>query len=71
MKEIPVTVHAVLGRKKLPLEAILALKPGAVLNFGLADTQNLAIFVSDKCVAQGEMLAVGTAVAVEILEKTE
>lgn len=71
LQQIPVTLRAVLGRKKLPVEAILALKPGVILDFGPANTQNMEIFVSDKDVARGEMLAVGTSVAVEILKNLE
>lgn len=63
---IPVTFRAVLGRKKYPLELILALKPGAILDFGPADAENLEIFVSDKCVAHAAQVVGETAVAVEI-----
>ncbi len=70
LQGIPVTVRAVLGRKKFLLEAILGLEVGAILNFGHVNEADLELFVSDKCVARGGHVPGESAVAVEILEKT-
>lgn len=54
--DAPVQIDIVLGEVRLPVEDILALKPGDVvaLNAGMADP--VEIYVSDRLMARGRLV---------------
>ncbi len=66
-KEIPITLTVEVGRFKMPLSKVTQLKPGNVLDLALGSQPTVHLTVGGKRVAKGELVHLGEALGVKIL----
>ncbi len=66
--DVPVQVSAVLGKTKLPINKLLALKRGDVVELDQKVGEAVEIFVNDKLVAKGEVVISGDKLAVTMTD---
>ena len=66
--DVPVQVSAVLGKTKLPINKLLALKRGDVVELDQKVGEAVEIFVNDKLVAKGEIVISGDKLAVTMTD---
>lgn len=64
--ELPLVV--LLARKRMKLEEILRLVPGAVLEFEKSVTDSLELLVNDQVIARGDTVKVGEHFGLQIRE---
>jgi flagellar motor switch protein FliN/FliY len=64
--ELPLSVR--FGRAQMPLEQVLALRPGSVVELGGAQDEQVDLLVNGSVVARGEVVAVEGQYAIRILE---
>lgn len=68
LQKIPVAIRVSPGRKTLPLDAILALKKGDILDFPHENASQVEIFAADRKIALGVPMVSQDYAAVEITE---
>jgi len=66
--DVPVQVSAVLGKTRLPINKLLALKRGDVVELDHKVGEAVEIFVNDKLVAKGEVVISGDKLAVTMTD---
>ncbi|MBS0629843.1 MAG: type III secretion system cytoplasmic ring protein SctQ [Verrucomicrobia bacterium] len=67
-KKIPLTIVVEAGRLHMPLDQVTKLKPGNVLDLKLAPLPNVHLTIGGKRVAKGELVQLGDALGVRILQ---
>lgn len=67
-EELTLTLSIEAGSIELPLEQLLSLKAGAVLETGLRPEQGVQLMVGKQCVGKGELIKIGDTIGVRILE---
>ncbi|NMB11047.1 MAG: flagellar motor switch phosphatase FliY [Firmicutes bacterium] len=68
IRNIPVRVRAILGRSRLPIETILRLGPGSIVELDTLDGEPIEILANDILIAKGEVVVVGEQFGVRITE---
>ena len=68
IRNIPVKVRAILGRSRLPIETILRLGPGSIVELDTLDGEPIEILANDILIAKGEVVVVGEQFGVRITE---
>ena len=68
IQNIPVRVRAILGRSRLPIESILRLGPGSIVELDTVDGEPIEILANDTLIAKGEVVVVGEQFGVRITE---
>lgn len=68
IKDIPVTVTPILGKKKMTLKEILDLSPGSVIQLDAMAGSPLIIKINDYEVAKGEVVVVNEHYGIRITE---
>jgi len=66
-KEIPITLTVEVGRFKMPLKKVTQLKPGNVLDLALGPQPIVHLTIEGRRVAKGELVHLGEALGVKIL----
>jgi flagellar motor switch protein FliN/FliY len=71
--DVPVQIYAVLGRATMPVNQLLKLGRGAVVELDKRIGESIDIFVNNKLVARGEVVAVEDRLGITMTEivKTE
>ena len=68
IRNIPVRVRAILGRSRLPIETILRLGPGSIVELDTLDGEPIEILANEVLIAKGEVVVVGEQFGVRITE---
>ena len=68
IQDIPVRVRAILGRSRLPIETILRLGPGSIVELDTLDGEPIEVLANDTLIAKGEVVVVGEQFGVRITE---
>jgi len=68
IRNIPVKVRAILGRSRLPIESILRLGPGSIVELDTMDGEPIEVYANDVLIAKGEVVVVGEQFGVRITE---
>ncbi|NLJ24843.1 MAG: flagellar motor switch phosphatase FliY [Firmicutes bacterium] len=68
IRNIPVKVRAILGRSRLPIETILRLGPGSIVELDTLDGEPIEILANDVLIAKGEVVVVGEQFGVRLTE---
>ena len=66
--DVPVVVSAVLGKVSMPIGQLLKMGPGSVLELDKKVGDNIDIYVNDKLVAKGELVAQGDHLGITLTE---
>lgn len=66
--ELPVTIHLEIGRLQMSVQQLLQLEPGNALELNIRPEDGVDLVVSGKRIAKGELLRVGDAIGVRILD---
>lgn len=66
--EIPVTVCVEVARMNTDVQTLLNLQPGNLLEFHATPEQGVDLTINGSCVAKGELLQIGDAIGVRVLE---
>ncbi len=66
--DVPVQVSVVLGRTKMPLNSILKLGKGAVIELDRSIGEPIDVYVNNKIVAKGEIVIVDEKIGVTLTE---
>ena len=67
--EVPLHIVVEAGRLKMSLQQLLDLQPGNLLELGVSPESGVNLVVSGKVVGRGELVKVGDALGVRVLEK--
>lgn len=67
-KEIPVSLVIEIGRIQMSIQKLLDLQPGNLLELDVSPESGVDLVVNGKCVGKGELLRVGEALGVRILD---
>ncbi|MDP1835216.1 MAG: type III secretion system cytoplasmic ring protein SctQ [Chlamydiales bacterium] len=67
-KDIPVTVTVEVGRIQMRLEKLMQLQPGQLLELEVNPEEGVDLVVNGKCIGRGELLKLGEALGVRVLE---
>ncbi len=68
IRDIPVKVRAVLGRTHMPIDSILKLGPGHIMELETLDGEPIDVFANDTLIAKGEVVVVGEQFGIRITE---
>lgn len=66
--DVPVQISVVLGKTSMPLNQLLKLGRGAVIELDRAVGESIDVFVNDKMVAKGEIVIVDNKLGVTLTE---
>jgi flagellar motor switch protein FliN/FliY len=66
--DLPMTLIVEVGRIQMSLQKLLELQPGNLLELDIRPEDGVSLVVNGKCVAKGELLRIGEALGVRILE---
>ena len=69
VQEVPLHVVVEAGRLKMSLQQLLDLQPGNLLELGITPESGVNLTVAGKVIGRGELIRVGEALGVRILEK--
>ena len=67
-REIPLNVRIEVGRIQMPLERLLNLAPGQVLELGLHINEGISCMIGDKKIASGELVKLGETIGVRLVD---
>lgn len=67
-KDIPLTVHVEVGRLQMKLEKLMQLQPGQLLELEVNPEEGVDLVVNGHCIGRGELLKLGEALGVRVLE---
>ena len=67
-QDIAVTLHVELGSLKMPLSSVLALRPGNVLEMSSKPEDGVDVLLHGKRVARAELVKIGEAIGLKILQ---
>lgn len=68
-EEIPVTVTVEVGRLQVSLQKLMELQPGNILELDVHPENGVDLVVNGRCIGKGELLKLGDALGVRILDK--
>ncbi|MGI6149077.1 MAG: flagellar motor switch phosphatase FliY [Firmicutes bacterium] len=68
IKDIPVTVRAVLGRTRMTIDHILRLGPGNIVELDSIHGEPIEIYANDTFIARGEVVVVGEQFGIRVTE---
>ncbi len=68
IRDIPVQVRAVLGKTHMPIDSILKLGPGHIMELETLDGEPIDVFANDTLIAKGEVVVVGEQFGIRITE---
>lgn len=68
IKNIPVKIHAVLGKTRMPIENILKLGPGHIMELDSLDGEPIDVYANNMQIARGEVVVVGEQFGIRITE---
>lgn len=68
MFDVPVTVSVVLGNSRMPVEQVMKLCPGSVVELDRRVGEAIDIYVNDRLVARGEVVLVDDKLGVTMTE---
>jgi flagellar motor switch protein FliN/FliY len=68
MFDVPVTVSAVLGNSHMPVEQVMRLGPGSVVELDRRVGEAIDIYVNDRLVARGEVVLIEDKLGVTMTE---
>lgn len=68
IKDIPVQVRAVLGRTRMPIDSILKLGPGHIMELETLEGEPIEVYANDTLIARGEVVVVGEQYGIRITE---
>lgn len=69
LEDIPVTIAVEVGRLQMTMQKLMELQPGNLLELNVRPENGVDLVVSGKCIAKGELLQIGDALGVRILDK--
>lgn len=68
IKDIPVKIHAVLGKTRMSIENILKLGPGHIMELDSLDGEPIDVYANNMQIARGEVVVVGEQFGIRITE---
>lgn len=68
IQEIPLSVVVEVGRLQMSLQKLTELQPGNVLELNVRPENGVDLVVNGRCVARGELLLLGDALGVRVLD---
>jgi len=68
IKNIPVRIRAILGRTKLPIENVLRLTNGSLIELNTLEGEPIEVLANDTLIAKGEVVVVGEQFGIRITE---
>lgn len=66
--DVPVKVQAVLGRAKMPIAELVAMRPGYVVELDRRVGEPIDILVNDRLIARGEIVLIDGSLGVTLTE---
>lgn len=69
LEEIPISLVAEVGRVRMSLDKLMALRPGNLIELGVDPASGVDLVVNNRCVGRGELVQVGDTLGVRIIEK--
>lgn len=66
--DVPVTVQAVLGRSRMEISKLMALKAGQVVDLDRRVGEPVDVFVNNRLIARGEIVLIDSALGVTLTE---
>ncbi|MBS3904030.1 MAG: type III secretion system cytoplasmic ring protein SctQ [Simkania sp.] len=67
-QEIPITLSVEVTRLRMGLDKVLALQPGNIIDLSVSAEQGVTLMTGGKAIARGELIQIGDALGVKILE---
>jgi flagellar motor switch protein FliN/FliY len=68
-EEIPLTISIEVGRLQMSVKQLMELAPGNILELSVHPENGVDLVVSGRCIGKGELLKIGDALGVRILDK--
>lgn len=68
-EDIPMTISVEVARIQMSLQQLMQLSPGNLLELNVKPENGVDLVVSGRCIAKGELLKIGDALGVRILDK--
>lgn len=68
-EDLPMTISVEVARIQMSLQQLMQLAPGNMLELNVRPENGVDLIVSGRCIAKGELLKVGDALGVRILDK--
>jgi type III secretion system YscQ/HrcQ family protein len=69
LKELPIQINVEIARIKMPLEKLLQLTPGNLIEVPIDPNQHVRLTVDGQLIGRGELVHLGTSLGVRLLEK--
>lgn len=69
--DLEITIEAVLGTKKIPLKDLYAISEGSIIPLNEAESEKICLYVNEKAIARGEIVALNGHFGVKITEIIE
>ncbi len=66
--DLPVQVVAVIGKKTITMQELLAMEPGQLIEFGLPVTEVVDLVANGKLIARGELVEIDSRLGVKIIK---
>jgi flagellar motor switch protein FliN/FliY len=66
--EIPMTIHVEVARVKMPLNSLMELQAGNLLDLKVKPENPVSLVVNGQVIGRGELVVVGDVVGVKVLE---
>ena len=68
-EEIPLTIAIEVGRLQMSLKQLIDLAPGNILELSVQPENGVDLVVAGRCIGKGELLKIGDALGVRVLDK--
>lgn len=68
LEDVPVTISAVLGKKKINVASLLALGEGAIIDIDRKVGEPIDLYINDTLIARGELVMVDGTLGVSMTE---
>lgn len=68
-EDIPLTISIEVGRLQMSVKQLLEMSPGNVLELNVHPENGVDLVINNRCIGKGELLKIGDALGVRILEK--
>lgn len=66
--DVPVRVQAILGRARMPISDLMALRPGVVVELDRRIGESIDILVNNRLIARGEVVMIDNSLGVTLTE---
>jgi flagellar motor switch protein FliN len=66
--DVPVRVQAILGRARMPISELMALRPGVVVELDRRIGESIDILVNNRLIARGEVVMIDNSLGVTLTE---